>query len=230
MATIVLSGIFSVGAQGLRYYPPSLYGFHPLYEETRIISPLQEEHPVVFDITPSLFRDTTIIDFEKRQITFIQYDTFTGIVVWQFHYPEFDEYFNSMRRFSLSALWYRSKKAEKEEKQRRGPPKLEFAMPVHYPAWARRVLGKDPPKLSIKGFQSLTVKYDRRTRETGSDDTDEERPTGGFGFDYDNMFTIRGSVGRLINIEIKTGKDKQGQDFSIKDQMKKMNHRVFEES
>ncbi len=217
------AGICSVYGEGILFYPPSIHGFHPLYEETRITSPLLEEHPDVFEVTSSLFKDTTIIDFEKRQITFVQYDTFSGYPIWQFHYPELDEYFKSMRRFSISALWLDShRKAREEKDKKKGVPKLEFAMPVHYPAWARRVLGKDPPKLSIKGFQSLTLKYDKRRVETGKDESDEERPTGGFGFDYDNMFTIRGSIGRLIDIEIKTGKDKEGQDFSIKDQMKKL--------
>ncbi len=220
---IIFSAPYTIIAEGLLCYPPSLHGFHPLYEETRIVSPLIEEHPVVFEVTSSLFKDTAIIDFEKRQITFIQYDTFSGLPIWQFHYPELDEYFKSMRRFSISALGLESqKKGEEEDKKQKGPPKLELAMPVHYPAWARRVLGKDPPKLSIKGFQSLTLKYNKRKTETGKIDTDEEKPTGGFAFDYDNMFTIRGSIGRLINIEIKTGKDKQGENLGIKDQMKKL--------
>lgn len=209
-------------ALGIKHYASSLPAFHPLYEEKPSTSPLLGGPLEMFEVAPTLYKDTTLIDFEKRQITFLRYDTFTGAPIWQYHYGELDEYLRSTRSFYLYLLWLESeKKMLKPEEVKTGPPKLELVAPVHYPPWAIRVLGKEPPKLSIKGFQSISVSYKRRKVESESD-ADERRPTGGFGFDYDNMFTIRGSVGRLINIEIKTGKEKGTEDFSLKDQMKKL--------
>jgi len=203
-----------VCAMGIEYYPPAMYGFNPLFEE---------QEPSV-DIQSPLFEDTTIIDFERRQITFIKYDVYTGFPVWQVHYDELDKFLNSMFELSLQKLWFEGKlKRSQEEKKPTGMPSLELVLPVHYPAWARRVIGKEPPKLSIKGFQSITVSYKKRKLETSANqNTAEPRPTGGFGFDYDNMFTIKGSVGRLIDIEIKTGKQKTEEDFNLKEQMKKL--------
>ncbi len=222
LLTFTTLAAHTVYALGIKHYAPSLPAFHPLYEETPLTSPLLGGHLAIFDVKPTLFKDTTLIDFEKRQISFLRYDTFTGAPIWQYHYGELDEYLRSTRSFYLFLLWLESeKKLMKPEEKKTGPPKLELVAPVHYPPWAIRVLGKDPPKLSIKGFQSISVSYKRRKVESESD-ADERRPSGGFGFDYDNMFTIRGSVGRLINIEIKTGKEKGADDFSLKDQMKKL--------
>ena len=223
LLALAISYVHTVFALGIQHYASGLHAFHPLYEETSTTSPLLEGYPAIFDIQPTLFKDTTFIDFEKRQITFLRYDTFTGAPIWQYHYNELDEYLRSTRGYYFTALWLESgKKSTEAGKKKEGPPKLELVAPVHYPPWAIRVLGKEPPKLSIKGFQSITVSFKRRKLETGESSADERKPTGGFGFDYDNMFTIRGSVGRLINIEIKTGKEKGGDDFSLKDQMKKL--------
>ena len=45
---------------GISFAPPSIEGFHPVYEEARLTSRLLEEHPVLFDIPSSLFKDTVL--------------------------------------------------------------------------------------------------------------------------------------------------------------------------
>ena len=64
----------------------------------------------MFEVKPTLYKDTTLIDFEKRQITFLRYDTFTGAPIWQYHYGELDEYLRSTRSFYLFLLWLESEK------------------------------------------------------------------------------------------------------------------------
>lgn len=215
--------ISSLYGNGISYSPPGIEGFHPLYEDAPIISPLLEEHPVLFDIPSPLFKDTVLMDFEKRQITFLRYDTFAGLPIWQFHYSELDEYLLGMFRFHMASLWMNElKKYEDKDKKKKGNANLKFAMPIHYPAWARRVIGKSPPTLSIKGYQSINLSFIRsKVEKTDYTDPSAKRDNGpGFVFDWNNMFTIRGSIGRLINIEIKIGKDKDAQ-FDFKEEMKK---------
>lgn len=215
LLTPVLVG--SAWAQGIPYPRTKVPGYAPLYVQPRVESPLVSEHPAYFDLKSSLFRDTTIIDFEKRQITFMRFDAATGVPIWVFHYAELEEYLSSSRGYALLGLWddlFKKVGGEKQEKKR---PRLEFALPVHYPAWARRVLGKNPPKLSIKGYQTIDISVQGSKTKVGGDE-DDTSP--GFQFDYDNMFTIAGSVGRLINIEIKTGKSGD-EEFDFQDQLKK---------
>lgn len=222
---LIAALVHIVFALGINYLPTSFENFHPLYEEVIVESPLVDESPSLTEIEPSLFKDTTLIDFEKRQITFVRYDTYSGLPIWQYHYAEFDDYFRNMREYTLLSLWLESLQKAGAAKEKKKFSKLELQLPIHYPAWARRILGKEPPKLSIKGFQSIILGYESRKSDiadVATDDAYDDNTTHGFKFDYENEFIIRGSVGRLLNIEIKAGKNNKGmEDYNFKDQLKK---------
>lgn len=203
---ILVLFIASVSSMGVDYTPPGINGFHPLYEDVKIISPLQETHPSFLNVESNLFKDTTIVDFEKRSVTFVRFDKHLGVPIWTFHYPELNEYLDGMFRFSVASSWKDdSKEKEKKDDKKGKDLKLEFALPVHYPAWARRILGKEPPKLSIKGFQSITIKYDD-VREKIQGVEQENENSGDFQFDWANEFKIKGSIGRLISVELTMAK------------------------
>ncbi len=196
----------------------------PAFRDVPVKSHIVEEMLILGEVQSSLFKDTVIIDFEKRQITFVQFDEYSKTPSYQYHYKEFDEYFEELQKDILNSLWRESRKDMGAKKKRRDFSKLELALPIHYPAWARRILGKEPPKLSIKGFQSLILGYESRKSDLESAEFDEyqDSKSRGLKFDYENEFIIRGSVGRLLNIEIKAGKNKNNMDeFNFKDQLKK---------
>lgn len=206
-----------VSAQGLKLRDPYIEGFHPLDEEPYNPSPLNAQEPVLLKLNTKMFKDTSRIDFEKRQITFSRVDPL-GYTMWEFHYDELSDYLASRNRFSLYKSWKAelgTMKAVQDAGRRKGM-KLEWELPVQYPTWAQRVLGKEPPKLSIDGFLELTVgytntKYDDRTP------TDRYQDNHSFNFDINYSFGITGSVGRLINLNIRADKE---QNFDISDNLK----------
>lgn len=206
-------------AQGIPYRTPNIEGFHPLDEEIRVENPISAENPAALKLETSLFSDTAIIDFESRQITFIRFDKKTQIPVWTYHYDELEEYLSSRQRFVLARTWYEIQKPEgKKGKKDSKLPSLDFQLPVHYPEWARRVLGKEPPRLTIKGYQMIELALTSSKVEIADQKapgTQDARPH--LEFNHDNQFNIKGSIGRLINVEIKAGKE---QDFDIGDQLK----------
>ncbi len=201
-------------AQGIQYEEPRIEGFHPLDNDVRVTNPFATDDPSILELKTHLFSDSAIIDFENRQITFMRVDKQYQLPVWSYHYGELDQYLLNRRQYAFASLWFSmgKKKYEEKEKKGRGIPKLDFQLPVHYPAWARRVLGDDPPTLSIKGFQEIGFAYDKR-----SSTADIVENSGSPDFKHDNDFTIRGSVGRLINVEIKAGTE---QDFEMSDPLK----------
>ena len=127
LLALAISYGHTVFALGIQHYASSLHAFHSLYEETSTTSPLLEGYPAIFDIQTTLFKDTTFIDFEKRQITFLRYDTFTGGPIWQYHYNELDEYLRSTRGYYFTALWLESGKESAEAgKKKEGPKNLNW--------------------------------------------------------------------------------------------------------
>ena len=94
--------------------------------------------------------------------------------------------------------------------------KFQWEMPVHYPSWAQRLIGTDPPRLSINGSLTIRMGFDNSTIVESSVDTDHESNTG-FDFQVDYQFSISGSIGRLISINISA--DNQN-EFAISDVFK----------
>ncbi|MBN2036211.1 MAG: cell surface protein SprA [Chitinispirillaceae bacterium] len=202
--SILLVMICSLGAsgQGLRYERPVITGFHPLDDGTRKGSQLNAGHPVLCTLSTKLFRDTTVIDFEKRQITFVRYDSL-GFILWNYHYDELNNYMADRRNFALNNTWYKHSLLFKEGTDQGTSESLKLAweLPVQYPGWAQRVLGNDPPRLTINGNMRITIGFEDMSRkDPGVQET--QRGGAGFLFDQSNQFTITGSVGRLININI----------------------------
>ncbi len=222
--TVILIGIVLFAAQGLfaqklQYEYPHIEGFHPLDEAGPVANVFQTESPAVLDLNTSLLTDTAIIDFEKRQITFIRADKFAGIPVWRYHYDELEEYLSARQRFVYTDLWRSHlKPPERKPKTKTGFQRLELVAPIHYPPWARRVLGNEPPKLSIRGYQEIMLGAAWQKRVRDEEVLNDQTPS--LEFDHNNAFTIQGSVGRLINVEIKYGND-QGFESNIGEDMLK---------
>jgi hypothetical protein len=190
---------------GVSHPPPVIERFHQLSEEPAPPSILLQERPALLECKTTLFEDREVIDFEKREVSFERAEKNLNIVVWQYRYDELDSYLESRRRFILLSLWYKnslSLLSAPADKKKNLLSALAWELPVQYPSWAQRILGKDPPRLSISGYEKIIVSY-----ETGKTDllnsNVQTRPSNGIVFDQDNQFSITGSVGRLINLNIK---------------------------
>jgi cell surface protein SprA len=158
----------------------------------------------------TMFSDTTAIDFEKRQLTVTRQDR-DGNAVRNYHYGEMNDYINDSRAHSFYEEWY-NKLTEEAKKELGEPPspKLQWELSVHYPPWAQRLLGNEPPKLKIEGSLRLTVAYDYTRIVVDRDTTVDFIP---LDFEPEYEFAIRGSVGRLISVNI-THSRKNGFDLT----------------
>jgi hypothetical protein len=190
-------------AQGLRYEPPRIEGYEYPFP-SNYGSPLSGSSPAILKNEGKMFSDTAAIDFEGRRITFLRTDSL-GHSIWTYHYGELNDYITDGRSRSFYEQWYNGLSAkERNELGMPAPPKLQWELAVHYPPWAQRLLGNDPPRLKIEGRLKLTAAFDYVSTRVG-----EEEPIVDivpFEFDPQYEFAIRGSVGRLISVNIKHSK------------------------
>ena len=212
---------FSVYAaeKGLRFETPRIESFHPLEDEPDVKSLLVTTHPKALKLNTTLFKDTAVVDFEKRQITFRRYDDL-GYTMWEYHYAELSDYLLARRNYGLYRAWHqRVSQGQKDAvKIKNQPMKLQWELPVQYPSWAQRVLGNDPPRLTIRGSLELAIGFDNSSHRESANDNDPNQSSS-FIFEMENYsFSISGTVGRLINLNI--GFDSQTDDFSMTDNLK----------
>ncbi len=220
---IILFLLFSVSllmAQQGVLMPKSYPGpYRPIFDEFPMGSPLTSSRPDLIDtITPKFAKDTLMVDFEGRRVTYSRFDTLSGLPLWEFHFAEMNDYLKSMEKQSRHALW-KSIMIEKGKVKSKGGPLVRIELPAHLPAWATRILGKKPPQLSITGSQKIKVGYKKVTQEVDG----QEVPGGSDGsimFEPTSNFVIRGSIGRLLKIEIKLSGATGGEMFeSVNDQL-----------
>ncbi len=206
MAVVVLGAMRISADQGLRLESPYLERYHSPLRPKPYRNPLRSDSAAVLETNTSLFTSKEDIDFEKRQITFAKVDDL-GFRFWVYHYGELSDYLFGATRYSLYEGWYRDiATAKRGKEKRRTPSSLDFALPIQYPKWAQRILGKEPPKLSLDGYLKLIVSYDDTRYEPESELSTE---SSGFQFDQESRFTIRGSIGRVIDISITAGSEEE---------------------
>ncbi|HEX7511177.1 MAG TPA: hypothetical protein VF335_07755, partial [Chitinivibrionales bacterium] len=197
-ACCALSTGISRAESGLNYPRPSIAQYHPLSAGEMQPSLLGEKHPSCLTVKTTLIEEHQIVDFEQRAIGFERVDKAFGVTIWQYRYNELDDYINDRSKFAFADLWLTSTldrlKTAAEKKKNFNP--LQMELNVQYPTWAQRILGKDPPKLSITGFEEIIVSYEYNKNDVAGAAYDV-KGTGGIVFDQNNQFTVNGSVGRL---------------------------------
>jgi len=197
-------------AQGLRYEPPVIDGHEPPFQSS-YNSPFTNSNPAILKNNGKMFSDTAVIDFEKRQLTFLRQDG-NGNSVWSYHYGELSDYISDSRSHSFYEEWYNKLTAEaKKDLGAPAAPKLQWELAVHYPPWAQRLLGNTPPRLKIEGRLELTVAYDYTKTWTSKEDEITDIIPLDVVTNYE--FSINGSVGRLISVSISHSKQ-DGFDLS----------------
>ena len=203
LLAIALVEALGIAAQELNPTRPYSGGdYQPSEDELPATSPLLSGHPRLLMPTTKFFRDTTIIDFEKRQVTVIRFDPL-GIIIWAHHYGELSEYVDERSDAALADVWYHGAllAGSDSAQNKQHDLKLAWELPVQYPGWAQRVLGNDPPRLSISGSLKITMAYESKQQQESSV-SPSQITSPGFVFDEQNQFTVTGSVGRLINVNI----------------------------
>jgi hypothetical protein len=207
--------IFALGVQ----YERPRDSYSPL-EDSSSYSIFQAVHPKVLALRSTLFTDTTLIDFEKRQISFERRDSL-GFTMGYYHYDELGEYLADRRAQATARTWYQNTMFAANsaaQKDKNDALKLQWEMPVQYPGWAQRVLGNDPPRLTITGSLHIKMAYeDVSKKESTVGQSATTAP--GFNFEQVNQFNITGSVGRLINLNISANSE---EGVSADDPLKKM--------
>jgi hypothetical protein len=210
----LLACVTALQGEGLPLLIESSEKYGAVYESSRGVSPLiQFDESILAAKPPPFISDTTVIDFESRQITFRTYDSLSGLVLHQFHYGELSRYLSDMYENSLEEAWaaeLREKGIQERRRRAREGDDLTFALPTDLPVWARRILGDEPPQLSISGTQSLRLGYERRVSGVEGNE-DNFKTSSAPVFEPQSNFRIQGSVGRLLELEIilegKTGSD-----------------------
>ncbi len=220
------------GQVGLQLTSPVTGKYRPLFE-TSEVSPLIEMNDHLRDTTTlSFIQDTLIIDFESRQISYSQYDTLTGLILRSFHYSEMTEYIEDMEKHARRILW-NDIMIEKGDIEDQDGPVLRFALPAHLPAWATRIVGTSPPQMSITGSQKIKFGVKRSTRSTDGVEDEGASSTDPI-FEPTSDFVIKGSLGRLVKLEIRLhGKKNSSGDFefdSVEDQLSNMTFEYREDS
>jgi hypothetical protein len=187
---------------GIRAERPRSGPFHPLDDQPVVSSPLTAAHPFLLTPSTTMFRDTTFIDYEKRQLTFSRCDSL-GVAVWTHHYGELSDYLIARREVTVERTWYQNSLLTQARNAQETPKefKLAWELPVQYPGWAQRVLGNEPPRLSINGNLKIKMSYEDIQHQTTALNYNLNQSPG-FVFEEENQFTVTGSVGRLININI----------------------------
>jgi len=205
----VIFAVPTVIAQGLQYEPPQIEGYEYPFPLS-YGSPLSDSRGAVLKNNSKMLTDTSVIDFEGRRLTFLRVDS-AGNSVWTYHYGELNDYITDSRNHSFYENWYNGLSAkERNDLGMPAPPKLQWELAVHYPPWAQRLLGKDPPRLKFEGRLQLTVAFDYVSTRIG-----EEEPVVDivpFELDPQYELAVRGSVGRLVSINISHSK-KDGFDL-----------------
>ncbi|MDB5051586.1 MAG: hypothetical protein JWO30_4657 [Fibrobacteres bacterium] len=164
------------------------------------------------------------VNFETREVEIIRYvglppgDAQPGsqdsTPVWQSYYSELNSYSVDMSELALRRLWLNQFIGKEDASQAGGPGMLDIVLPVNVPDWMKRI-GVDKPRLRINGSYKLVVEG---TRLSGSG-----APNGGDTFfpslhmDQQPAFSVKGSIGRLINIEINS---EEGFGTNLKEQLK----------
>jgi cell surface protein SprA len=209
MIVIIVASATLLYSQGLRYEPPQIPGFEPPFQSDHG-SPFTDPNPAILKNNSKFFTDTSNINFESRQITFSRADS-VGNTVWTYHYGELSDYIADRRLRSFYDEWYAKLTAERQLQLPPPPtPRLQWELALHYPPWAQRLLGNEPPRIKIEGRLQLTAAYERTSTRLGDEPPLIDRNPLDFQTEYD--FSMTGSVGRLISVNI-THTRQDGFDF-----------------
>jgi hypothetical protein len=159
---LVAFGARPSAAEGVVCRQQVIASFHPIDEGQVEPSILTLPHPAFLTLKSSVIEERQVIDFEQRAVSFERRDKEFGIVVWQYRFDELDAYLENRKKFAFAGLWNTSSQGmlKSSTEKKKDFNILQMELNVQYPTWARRLLGKDPPKLTITGYEEIKVSYE----------------------------------------------------------------------
>jgi Motility related/secretion protein len=133
---------------------------------------------------------------------------------WSSYYSEVDQYSQDMQSLALRRGWLTSLIGKDEGIEGGMPGMFVFDLPFRVPDWMKRV-GVDKPKLTINGSYKLVVEGSRQSGNGSPYASDSWFPQ--LNMVQQPQFSVKGSIGRLISIEINS---EEGFGTNLKEQMK----------
>ncbi len=157
------------------------------------------------------------INFDTREVAITEYFKIEGSrdsqAVWNNYYQELNTYSIDMNELALRKLWLNEFIGKGAAAAGGSNNILDLELPWKVPDWMKRI-GVDKPRLQMNGSYKLIV--------SGTSERASNLPKGGTWFpdlnlDQQPAFSVKGSIGRLINVEINS---EEGFGTSLQDQLK----------
>lgn len=163
------------------------------------------------------------VNFDKRSVEIVSYlkvgeagtesSKKDSITLSQAYYQELNSYSMDMNDLALRRLWLNQFVGKEDAGQATTGGLFDLTLPVTVPDWMRRI-GVEAPRLRINGSYKLVVE--------GKSITGNGSPINSGWFpslhmDQQPAISVKGSIGRLINVEINS---EEGFGTNLKDQLK----------
>lgn len=165
------------------------------------------------------------VNFETREVEVVEYLAVpTGApsgapaqdssALWQAYYSELSVYSEDMGELAWRRKWLNGLIGQEEASQAGAEGMLDIVLPVNVPDWMKRI-GVDKPRLQINGSYKLVVEGSRLSGNGAPGGGDSWFPN--LHMDQQPAFSVKGSIGRLINIEINS---EESFGTNLKEQLK----------
>ncbi|HLP43151.1 MAG TPA: cell surface protein SprA, partial [Fibrobacteria bacterium] len=132
----------------------------------------------------------------------------------QAYYTELNTYSSDMGELAWRRKWLAGLIGQEEASSAGPEGMLDIVLPVNVPDWMKRI-GVDKPRLRINGSYKLFVEGSRISGSGAPGGGDSWFPN--LHMDQQPAFSVKGSIGRLINIEINS---EEGFGTNLKEQLK----------
>ncbi|MFH0921209.1 MAG: cell surface protein SprA [Fibrobacterota bacterium] len=177
------------------------------------------------------FKKQVFINFQKKEVEVVLYyrdavttgvaatedSLLSGVVLGSSVFLEFDEYLDFMNARQFDDDWKQGNPFfNMTEQKRKAFNPLDIEIPVKLPAWARRVVGSEGPRLTINGMFKITVGGASHWTKNGQNIDNQNAGFPDIAVNQEMNFTVTGKIGRLINVSISTDNTQE-----ITDQLKK---------
>ena len=206
-----------------RYLLPAESTFYPIS--------LNHPYPAYLTTTCKAIRDTLFVDYRKKQVELVRYyvsgvregalsseaKPLPGTLLFSYAFNEFDEYMDYVNSLQFREDWKSgSPFYNLVETKRDAFNLLDIQIPVKMPAWARRVVGSEGPRLTISGRFRLILGGNSHWKKGAESIENQKEGWPDISVNQEMNFTVTGKIGRLINVSISTDNTQD-----VTDQLKK---------
>ncbi len=184
-------------------------------------------------------RRITVMDYTKKEVEIVLYfhdpanrslsvnqdSLVPGIILSSYLFLELNDYITFVNSGMIADEFIsQSPFFTMVDKKRKAFNPLDIEIPVKLPAWARRFVGSEGPRIRISGSIQLNAKGSSRWVAGEDDPTNTNEGIPNIGFDSKMEFTVQGKIGRLLDVNIRmdntNGATSTGLGEQIKRQLK----------